>query len=295
MSHSLSVNFFTKQNEKHTSTEPCEVNKQDVLLQVSWRNDPLPTLHPRVLRHSGPWRQYFFVTPLPGTEFWLASLMQMKKWHTEINRNKWNKTHTHTLLSHVVKCSYSYSHRFPHPSSFGAWNPWCFTGVDEWRIRPKAIIEQSLKISHAFTIPEPVGSKVKCQLATVEKSWNLGSTHQLREGKVVYLPLFLLGFIHPRWCQDFWNINSITVYGIEQTLGSFWPLAFAFIGHNRKMQCHLQCGKHPLDSQHSEAKTCVFVLLFQLPTFHWNFGSTNCCIWPWMSLVRDQDVAWKDS
>lgn len=80
--------FSPNTMEKYTSTEPCEVaNKQNVLPQVSWRNDPLPALHPRVLRHSGPWRQYFFVTPLPGTEFWLASLMQMKH-VTQINRNK---------------------------------------------------------------------------------------------------------------------------------------------------------------------------------------------------------------
>ena len=139
--------------------------------------------------------------------------------------------------------------------------PWCFCRVDEWRIRPKAIIQQSLKISHAFTIPEPVGSKVKCQLATVEKSWNLGSTHQLREGKVVYLPLFLLGFIHPRWCQDFWNINSITVYGSPNwtNIGKFLTLSLClYRSQQENAMSFAMWKKHPLDSQHFEAKTCVF-------------------------------------
>lgn len=101
MSHSLSVNFFTKQNE-NTSTEPCEVaNKQNVLLQVPWKNDPLPTLHPRVLRHSGPWRQYFFLTPLPGTEVLVGIPDANEKCHTEINRIKHTHTHCCLMLSNV--------------------------------------------------------------------------------------------------------------------------------------------------------------------------------------------------
>lgn len=59
--------FSPNTMEKYTSTEPCEVaNKQNVLPQVSWRNDSLtrsPSKGPQtfrpltaiLLRHSTPW------------------------------------------------------------------------------------------------------------------------------------------------------------------------------------------------------------------------------------------------
>ena len=91
MSHSLSVTFFTFKKE-NTSTEPSEVakNHRGLARELGGMTPPLPNLHPSVLRHSAPWRQNFFLSPLPGmdnnsffvVEFWLASLTRKKKCHT---------------------------------------------------------------------------------------------------------------------------------------------------------------------------------------------------------------------
>ncbi len=229
MSHSLSVTFFTfkehMNKRKHINRTQWGRQKQRGLArELGEMTPPLPNLHPSVLRHSAPWRQNFFLSPLPGMdnnsffvgEFWLASLTRKKTCHT----------HCCLMLSHV----HIMFSGFP-PIMFRCKGPLmllCWRVTYPAKGRHRAISED---------------------LSCFQHTW-------------------------ASWLQGFPEFNRHW---------EVFELSLAFTDSHQLNACYLQCENHSL-IQHFEAT--FFLLLFQLPSFHWNFGSTNCSIWPWMRQSR---------